>query len=263
MPLTAWVARAFSPTVEKILWLFCDILAFLCQWKHCAKCYCDHVTAVCGVYSAGACYLNRESVRTDVASPTTSAANAFTCRVCLKSFSSSARLSRHKSSHFCRPRPPESYPTRDYFRVQVARKKFACFRCGRAFFAVSTRIRHQRRHLFSVSRYGFVCRSRTKPRKRLNVRRDATYVTCELRGTAFRYRPSFLTHLHRHGIPTSARKVWFIVELFASAAGAVTSSIVPILTCYKLSVNMFYILTSFSLQCSDTVGWATGRPSGP
>jgi len=151
------------------------------------------------LYAAGEYHGNDEnSVALSTAS---SAAILYSCRVCLKL----TYHNRHESHHFCDILPAEYQSTKD-FRVRVARKSLSCFKCDKTFFTTSAITLHQKQHLFSTSRSAVVCRSGTELKKKRSVQR-AAYYTCELCGKVFKYHPSFLIHLQRHGFTTNAQKV--------------------------------------------------------
>lgn len=134
-----------------------------------------------------------------------SAETAYTCHVCMKSFSSDTRHHQHESFHFCHPVTPCCHRSRD-FRVLVARKKFGCFSCDRKFFTVSARTRHQKQHLFSTDKSGVVHWRRAKPTKKAYVERVAQSL-CRECGKVFGYRPCLRMHLRRHRFARNAEKV--------------------------------------------------------
>jgi len=136
-------------------------------------------------------------------SMTSCAESELTCRVCLKSFSSAEHRRQHESFHFCHPVSSE-HRSQD-FRVIVACKNFACFKCDRKFFTVPSRTEHQKRHFFCTYKSGTVCRSWMRLTKKACVKRDAKF-TCKC-GKVFRYYPCFLIHWQCHGFAANSQKV--------------------------------------------------------
>jgi len=169
---------------------------------------CVPAVHVCILYSIGGYRLNDESgtdgITSCISYTASSATGAFTCRVCLKSFSSSESRSLHESYHFCRLLPVDCHTTN--FRVHVVRRKFSCVECSKMFFTASARMRHQKRHLFSTYRSSVVSLSWTKLMKKGRVGRGACFA-CELCAKVFRFRSCFLIHLQSHGFTTNISKV--------------------------------------------------------
>jgi len=159
--------------------------------------------------SADSHLLNNKTTDTSTESPVEC---LYTCRVCLKSFSSTIRHRQHESFHMCHPVLSSCHRVQD-FQVHVACKKFGCFRCRRKFFTSSARIVHQKRHLFFKYKSGVVSRSWAKLTKKAYMDRDAQHFTCKECGKGFTYRSCLLAHQRCHKFVTQTQKVLLIYLL--------------------------------------------------
>jgi len=134
----------------------------------------------------------------------------YSCRICSKSFSSSASHSQHELYHFCHPLPTDLHSAKD-FRVNIAHKKFSCFKCNKTFFTISARARHQKRHRFSTHGSGMVSWSWSQLRRKRCIGQDK-YYACELCEKVFKYRPCLVLHLQLHGLTTNLQEVLYTLH---------------------------------------------------